>query len=165
MSDAITRLNAALEGRYAIERELGEWIGVSGIHLFCFVGVDRAHERRHARAHANTLLAQVIGVIQVAEPPGAGKYDGTEEPAECKLIAHSSVSGHDFHWKFREVEHMDDTVPHGKEEFFGSDLPDDINKTHHNDDDEKHDAALHRCVDHFRAEEDGGDRRKNQCGP
>ena len=24
MSDAITRLNAALEGRYAIERELGE---------------------------------------------------------------------------------------------------------------------------------------------
>ena len=24
MSDAVTRLNAALEGRYAIERELGE---------------------------------------------------------------------------------------------------------------------------------------------
>ena len=25
MSDAITRLNAALEGRYRMERELGEW--------------------------------------------------------------------------------------------------------------------------------------------
>ena len=25
MSDPVTRLNAALEGRYAIERELGEW--------------------------------------------------------------------------------------------------------------------------------------------
>ena len=32
MSDAITRLNAALEGRYAIERELGEG-GMSTVYL------------------------------------------------------------------------------------------------------------------------------------
>ena len=31
MSDAVTRLNAALEGRYAIERELGEG-GRKGSH-------------------------------------------------------------------------------------------------------------------------------------
>ena len=37
MSDAVTRLNAALEGRYAIERELGEGgmatVGVAGAVL------------------------------------------------------------------------------------------------------------------------------------
>ena len=32
MSDPITRLNAALEGRYAIERELGEG-GVATVYL------------------------------------------------------------------------------------------------------------------------------------
>ena len=32
MSDPVTRLNAALEGRYAIERELGEG-GMAGVPL------------------------------------------------------------------------------------------------------------------------------------
>ena len=32
MSDPVTRLNAALEGRYAIERELGEG-GVATVYL------------------------------------------------------------------------------------------------------------------------------------
>ena len=32
MSDAVTRLNTALEGRYAIERELGEGVIGEGRH-------------------------------------------------------------------------------------------------------------------------------------
>ena len=43
MSDSITRLNAALEGRYAIERELGEG-GMATVYL----ADDLKHERKVA---------------------------------------------------------------------------------------------------------------------
>ncbi len=43
MSDPITRLNAALEGRYTIERELGEG-GMATVYL----ADDLKHERRVA---------------------------------------------------------------------------------------------------------------------
>ena len=43
MSDAVTRLNAALEGRYAIERELGEG-GMSTVYL----ADDLKHQRKVA---------------------------------------------------------------------------------------------------------------------
>ena len=43
MSDAITRLNAALEGRYAIERELGE-VGMATVYL----ADDLKHQRKVA---------------------------------------------------------------------------------------------------------------------
>ncbi len=41
MPDAVTRLNAALEGRYAIERELGEG-GMATVYL----AEDLKHERK-----------------------------------------------------------------------------------------------------------------------
>ena len=43
MSDAVTRLNAALEGRYAIERELGEGGMATG-----YLADDQRHERKVA---------------------------------------------------------------------------------------------------------------------
>ncbi len=43
MSDPVTRLNAALEGRYAIERELGEG-GMATVYL----AEDLKHERKVA---------------------------------------------------------------------------------------------------------------------
>ena len=46
MSDPVTRLNTALQGRYAIERELGEG-GMSTVYL----ADDLRHERR---SNANT---------------------------------------------------------------------------------------------------------------
>ena len=47
MSDAITRLNAALEGRYAIERELGEG-GMATVYL--------ADDLKHGRKAAMKVL-------------------------------------------------------------------------------------------------------------
>ena len=43
MSDSVTRLNAALEGRYAIERELGEG-GMATVYL----ADDLKHQRKVA---------------------------------------------------------------------------------------------------------------------
>jgi len=43
MSDAVTHLNAALEGRYSIERELGEG-GMATVYL----AADLKHERKVA---------------------------------------------------------------------------------------------------------------------
>ncbi len=43
MNDAVARLNAALEGRYAIERELGEG-GMATVYL----ADDLKHERKVA---------------------------------------------------------------------------------------------------------------------
>ena len=54
--DPITRLNAALEGRYAIERELGEG-GMATVYL----ADDLKHERRVALKVLKPELAAVVG--------------------------------------------------------------------------------------------------------
>jgi len=54
--DAITRLNAALEGRYAIERELGEG-GMSTVYL----ADDLKHQRKVALKVLKPELAAVVG--------------------------------------------------------------------------------------------------------
>jgi len=56
MSDAIARLNAALEGRYAIERELGEG-GMATVYL----ADDLKHERKVALKVLKPELAAVVG--------------------------------------------------------------------------------------------------------
>ena len=56
MSDAISRLNAALEGRYAIERELGEG-GMATVYL----AEDIKHNRRVALKVLKPELAAVVG--------------------------------------------------------------------------------------------------------
>ncbi len=56
MTDAITRLNAALEGRYTIERELGEG-GVATVYL----ADDLKHERKVALKVLKPELAAVVG--------------------------------------------------------------------------------------------------------
>ncbi len=56
MSDPISRLNAALEGRYAIERELGEG-GMATVYL----ADDLKHERKVALKVLKPELAAVIG--------------------------------------------------------------------------------------------------------
>ena len=56
MSDAISRLNAALEGRYAIERELGEG-GMATVYL----ADDLKHERKVALKVLKPELAAVVG--------------------------------------------------------------------------------------------------------
>ncbi len=56
MSDPITRLNAALEGRYRIESELGEG-GMATVHL----ADDIKHERKVALKVLKPELAAVVG--------------------------------------------------------------------------------------------------------
>ena len=56
MSDAISRLNAALEGRYHIERELGEG-GMATVYL----AEDLKHERKVALKVLKPELAAVVG--------------------------------------------------------------------------------------------------------
>ena len=56
MSDPVTRLNAALEGRYAIERELGEG-GMATVYLT----EDLKHERKVALKVLKPELAAVVG--------------------------------------------------------------------------------------------------------
>ena len=57
MSDAVTRLNAALEGRYAIERELGE--GGHGHRVY--LADDLKHQRKVALKVLKPELAAVVG--------------------------------------------------------------------------------------------------------
>ncbi len=56
MSDAVARLNAALEGRYAIERELGEG-GMATVYL----ADDLKHERKVALKVLKPELAALVG--------------------------------------------------------------------------------------------------------
>ena len=56
ISDPVTRLNAALEGRYAIERELGEG-GMATVYL----ADDLKHERKVALKVLKPELAAVVG--------------------------------------------------------------------------------------------------------
>ncbi len=56
MSDPVTRLNAALEGRYRIERELGEG-GMATVYL----ADDLKHERKVALKVLKPELAAVVG--------------------------------------------------------------------------------------------------------
>ena len=56
MPDPVTRLNAALEGRYAIERELGEG-GMATVYL----ADDLKHERKVALKVLKPELAAVVG--------------------------------------------------------------------------------------------------------
>ena len=56
MSDAVTRLNAALEGRYAIERELGQG-GMATVYL----AKDLKHNRSVALKVLKPELAAVVG--------------------------------------------------------------------------------------------------------
>ncbi len=56
MSDAVTRLNTALQGRYRIERELGEG-GMARVYL----ADDLKHERKVALKVLRPELAAVVG--------------------------------------------------------------------------------------------------------
>ncbi len=67
MSDMVERLNAALEGRYAIERELGEG-GMATVYL----ADDLKHERKVALKVLEPEPAAVVGAEQFRPSPYLG---------------------------------------------------------------------------------------------
>ena len=68
MPDPITRLNAALEGRYAIERELGEG-GMATVYL----ADDIKHERKVALKVLKPELRSLLGSICLSRLHGTRK--------------------------------------------------------------------------------------------
>ena len=68
MSDAVARLNAALEGRYAIDRELGEG-GMATVYL--------ADDLKHERKVALKVLKPELAALRCAIP--LGHKDGKDE--------------------------------------------------------------------------------------
>ena len=64
MTDPVTRLNAALESRYRIERQLGEG-GMATVHL----ADDLKHERKVALKVLKPELAAAMATL--AQRPGA----------------------------------------------------------------------------------------------
>jgi len=86
MSDAVVRLNAALEGRYAIERELGEG-GMATVYL----ADDLKHERKVALKVLKPELAAVAGAERFLAPqiqPLVGFF-----VLVAALLAHVDVAG------------------------------------------------------------------------
>ncbi len=74
MSDPVTRLNAALEGRYAIERELGE-----GSMATVYLAQDLKHERKVALKVLKPELAAVVGAERfLAEDRPAFRFSQCE---------------------------------------------------------------------------------------
>jgi len=71
MSDAIARLNTALEGRYEIDRELGEG-GMATVYL----AKDLKHNRNVALKVLKPELAAVVGT---ARGTSASSLDGSAQ--------------------------------------------------------------------------------------
>ena len=133
----------------------GVGVQVAGVQFLDLVLMHRAHQRWHTGTHSDVLLAQVVGVVEIAESAGAGEYHSAEETVEGQLIAHRAVLGEDVYGKVREAENADDAAPHLEEDVRRPDLPDDVDEPDDDDHDQSHDAAFHGGVDHLGAEQDG----------
>ena len=86
MSDPVARLNAALEGRYRVERELGEG-GMATVYL----AYDLKHERKVALKVLKPELAAVVGAERFLAPqiqPLVGFF-----VVGAALLAHVDVAG------------------------------------------------------------------------
>ena len=92
MSDAITRLNAALEGRYRIERELGEG-GMATVYL----ADDLKHERKVA---LKVLKPELAAVATVPHGCSENRASGGDD-VEPALLFHHSFIWHFCSWDLR----------------------------------------------------------------
>ena len=71
MSDPVSRLNAALEGRYAIERELGEG-GMATVYLADYLKHERKRLRLQHHLERNTDRApkRRLALFRTTHQPG-----------------------------------------------------------------------------------------------
>ena len=87
MSDPVTRLNAALEGRYAIERELGEG-GMATVYL----ADDVKHERKRGWVGG----------------PRCRRHRGLRGPGDVRRRSTASGENHAEQWRYRGLSDRTD---------------------------------------------------------
>ena len=96
MSDSILRLNAALEGRYEIVREIGEG-GMATVYL----AEDVRHERKVALKVLKPELAAVVGGRSFALPRGSPSGGGALQ-ARVRGRPHQRANGYRFSFRRRD---------------------------------------------------------------
>ena len=122
-----------------------------------FFGVRAAAQRifqpRHARAHADVLVAEVESVPQVACPARTGEHHRAEKAAERKIVGQFDVS------------EVDQTCGHIAHVFERSDLQRDERQAHGDEYDAADDHALHRLIHDPRAEQQRSDQEEREPRP
>ena len=94
MPDAIARLNAALEGRYAIERELGE--GSMATRKLSSVGSTGKKEARMSRSRLATIVFWGVSLVVIALPVQAQETTQGVETPFLYLYPHETIFGVGF---------------------------------------------------------------------
>ena len=104
-------------------------------------------------AHPNALVSKIVGVVQIAEAPRAGKHKSPEQSQEREVLIELDMA---------EVE---ESPAHSRHVAGSAHSEGYVNHAEYDDDDHDGNAAFHGYVDPFRTEEDGCNDKEDQRRP